>query len=235
MTSSDDKETLLTAPAKEAIRSYMIKLITLPAIGAAILSFLVGFGINEIARGQAYTAAFQRYAGSFEASFKTIVDAATQVGGAKDSADRVATELRMLREQVRQTIEDINSSKGQVDQILKQNIAGIADKIINTQVLRDRIIRVENAQLADLADQIKDVQSTTTRLRSDLRSDLQQWGTETKSSRGSGLGGGGSVFPPSTCPEGSYAVGISASGSTGQYCYGCLVNVQVVCRSLNLK
>jgi hypothetical protein len=142
MADLENPDALLTLAAKEAIRSYMIKLVTLPAIAAAILSFLIGFGINEMARGQAYTAAFQRYAGSFESSFKTIIDAATQVGGAKDSADRVLAELRSLRDQVNKIIEEINSSKTQVDQILKQNITGIADTIVNTPVLRDRIIRI---------------------------------------------------------------------------------------------
>ena len=46
--------------------------------------------------------------------------------------------------------------------------------------------------------------------------------------------GGGVPAPATTCPDGSYAVGVNWWGSPGntKYCIGCLSGIQIICRRL---
>lgn len=51
----DEGDKLLTSAAREAIRSYLLRLL----VPGAILSFAAGFLINDLARGQAYNKAYE--------------------------------------------------------------------------------------------------------------------------------------------------------------------------------
>jgi len=54
------KEPELTCEAREAVRSYMMKLVAIPGVFAAILSFLLGYGIRDIAARSAELQASQQ-------------------------------------------------------------------------------------------------------------------------------------------------------------------------------
>ncbi len=62
---------------------------------------------------------------------------------------------------------------------------------------------------------------------------LKDWIGEATTAPRTGLGGG-TDYAASMCPNGQYAVGFVAHGSTGdvKYCIGCLVSVQAICRPL---
>ena len=46
-------EHLLTLESKEAIRNYLLKLFTIPAVAITVLSFLVGFLVQDVAQTKA--------------------------------------------------------------------------------------------------------------------------------------------------------------------------------------
>jgi hypothetical protein len=50
----------LTATAKEAIRSYVVKLLVLPATASTILAFFLGYFIKDVASQSAYTDAYKQ-------------------------------------------------------------------------------------------------------------------------------------------------------------------------------
>jgi hypothetical protein len=62
---------------------------------------------------------------------------------------------------------------------------------------------------------------------------LTKWNGEATTARVSGIAGG-IDYSASMCPDGQYAVGFVAHGSTNDaiYCVGCLVSVQAICRPL---
>jgi hypothetical protein len=79
---SDD---ILTLPAKEAIRGYMLKLVTLPAILLAAFSFFIGFLVKDVAMATAKSEAQSLYTGEI-ASIMSSADRATDAATAAQTA-----------------------------------------------------------------------------------------------------------------------------------------------------
>ena len=53
----------LTLQAKEAVRKYMLTLVVLPGTLLAVVSFFLGFFINEVAKQGAYNEAYSQASG----------------------------------------------------------------------------------------------------------------------------------------------------------------------------
>lgn len=90
-------EAELTREAKEAIRAYVLKLVIPSGTALAVLSFGLGFLINDVARKDAYSAAFN------EAN-KTVLDTVSRVSKAESEAARasvVMTEALGIAERIK--------------------------------------------------------------------------------------------------------------------------------------
>jgi hypothetical protein len=73
----------LTLEAKEAIRGYILKIMIPSGTALAVVSFGMGFLINDVARKDAYSTAFT------EAN-KAVLDTVSRVSKAESEAARIS-------------------------------------------------------------------------------------------------------------------------------------------------
>ena len=103
-------------------------------------------------------------------------------------------------------------------------VRGKIDTAYDTGKENTSEIKVINGKIVDVTGRVIGLEQ----FKQDLRTSPPN--VVPSSGRLSGLPGG-SGNPESTCPEGSYMVGVKTNGNTAPpYCIGCLVSVQVICR-----
>jgi hypothetical protein len=83
----------LTEDAKRAIQSYLFKLVIPSALGLSILSLIVGFFLDRVARGDAYAKAYGEASGE-------IIKLASAVGAQKASVDESKKQVDDAQKQV---------------------------------------------------------------------------------------------------------------------------------------
>jgi hypothetical protein len=110
--SENDPSELLSGPAKRAIRAYMIKVATPSAIILSVVSAILGFLLNEWARGEAYVKAYS------EAS-KSILDTAQAAAVSRGQSDLLLTEIKDSAKGVAALKEEITQKKIEVDDFLR--------------------------------------------------------------------------------------------------------------------
>jgi len=91
---TDANEPELTREAKEAIRGYLLKMITLPGIFVTLLSFVIGYGIRDIAARGAELQASQQLSAA-------IANALAKSQAAEEKlkqAENVAARIQNLEE-----------------------------------------------------------------------------------------------------------------------------------------
>jgi len=87
---SDNPDALLTYQAKEAIRSYLLRLVALPAIAVSLVMFLLGYLINDVARKDAYNDAYIQVS-------DRILTLAMSASKAADDAKRSSDQIESAR------------------------------------------------------------------------------------------------------------------------------------------
>jgi hypothetical protein len=196
----------LTSPEREAIRSYLLSLIVLPAVTISIISFVLGFLVDRVARGEAYRDA---YKDAFTASSKTIIDTATQISQAKANADQTLQQITDASALSKTTAAEIDKSKQAVDQILGQNIEKIARTIATTETLKSSIVRVNQDELIALRTEIESLKRSLNLEFGRLTSDIVNSGAVISNPDPRNDGGGFSPDSgPGRCPRGTFVVGI---------------------------
>lgn len=94
----------LSLPAKEAVRSYLLRLIAVPVAILTVVSFLLGFAVNRWAFGDAYLAAFDQYA-------DIVAENVAAIGAAKGSVDQLLQQVDGSNKSAAATVAQINSSR----------------------------------------------------------------------------------------------------------------------------
>lgn len=196
----------LTLPEKEAIRSYLLSLIALPAAAVAVISFVLGFLVDRVARGEAYRDA---YKDAFTASSQTIIETATQISHAKAGADQLLRQITDASALSKTTAAEIDRSKQAVEQILGQNIEKIARTIATTDTLKAGIVNVNQNELVALRKEIETLKQSLNIAFGRLTSDIANSGPVISNTEPKNDGGGYSPDTgPGRCPRGTFVVGI---------------------------
>jgi len=91
-----ENECELTCKSKEAIRGYLLRLFTLPAIAVSVLSFLLGFAIREGAAGRALADAIKDVLPQITATAQAASDASASAERAKISAQATLSDAEQL-------------------------------------------------------------------------------------------------------------------------------------------
>lgn len=92
-----DQESELTDKSKEAIRAYLLKLVTLPAIILSILSFMLGFSIREGATSRALTQALDKIWPEIEKATQAAAAAGASAEQTKIAAAKTMEELQQMK------------------------------------------------------------------------------------------------------------------------------------------
>lgn|GEM_PF-6220951 len=88
----ENKEPELTCESKEAIRGYLLRLFTLPAIAVSVLSFILGLAIREGATGRALAEATKDVLPQITSATKAASDASASAERAKLSTEKILSD-----------------------------------------------------------------------------------------------------------------------------------------------
>jgi len=95
---SESGEPVLTPPAREAIRAYLLKVISVPAVLLTIGSFFVGFFVHELASQKAYNEAYSKANASAIQELvglaRTTTEAAETAKAAKRQLDALLVDVK---------------------------------------------------------------------------------------------------------------------------------------------
>jgi hypothetical protein len=147
-------EAELTREAKEAVRGYMLYLITLPAIGLTIISAAAGFFINKVAFQSGYNEAYKT-------AVADVVKASKDVGIATSKADEALKTMNQEIENGRATIDasvkkateasnEAMQTSEKAAQVLTSNTEQLAATLAGTETFRRAANTVAIPGFADL-------------------------------------------------------------------------------------
>jgi hypothetical protein len=200
-----DPSELLTPAAKLAIRSYMIKVATPSAIILSVVSAILGFLLNEWARGEAYVKAYG------DAS-RSVLDTATAAAVSRGQSDLLLTEIKESAKGVAALKEEITQKKIEVEDFLKKNFEGVAKVLLGDDKFKSSLARVDQ-------EQFKVLETTV----SDLKSNLLKSASDTRNLDGRII----------KCPDGYYLIGFTFQDQPGLG-HGALWGPSATCGRLNV-
>ena len=115
-----EKEPVLNLESKEAIRGYLLKLIAVPTIILAAISFLIGFLIREGATQSAYTEAYTKAYSSATQEFLRMSQSATETVETAKGAKRQVDDLLKDVKEVSKVAEALKEAKNLVEDTSKR-------------------------------------------------------------------------------------------------------------------
>jgi hypothetical protein len=148
---ANDQE--LTLAAKEAIRRYMLRIAVPSATVLAIISAVMGFLLNEWARGEAYVKAYG------EAS-KSILDTATAAGQSRGKVESLAADVEKTSNTAKDTLVSVQKTKLDIDQLVNKNYDLIAKVLIDKEQFRFSLAKVDNEALGTLEQRVATIFTT---------------------------------------------------------------------------
>ena len=112
----------LSLESQAMVRKYMLKLVTIPGAVLVLGSFVLGFFVNDLAKGSAYQDA---YKSAFTEVIETVTSTAAEASTselkarmAKENTLRMHKDLAKIYEEIR-TSELLMSTDKQIDKISK--------------------------------------------------------------------------------------------------------------------
>ncbi|MGM4891255.1 hypothetical protein [Tardiphaga sp. 839_C3_N1_4] len=201
----DTKPDLLSEEAKSAIRSYMIKIVTPSAIALSIFSAIVGFLLNEGARGGAYATAYGQALSSIVATTTSTTLARGQAETLLDETKKVAKDIQTVRDKV--TAQQI-----EVDGFLKKSFEGVSQSLLADEKFKTSLVGVSDERYRALD---KLVNST--------RSSLLQASQDARTVPGLAI----------RCPDGYYLTAVTFQDQSG-LAHGALWGPSGTCSRLNV-
>jgi hypothetical protein len=140
-------EVELTREAKEAVRGYMLYLITLPVIALTIISAAGGFFINKVAFQSGYNEAYK-------AAVTDVVMASKEVALAKSHADEA---LKTMNESVKRATDASNAAmqtSEKASKLLTSNTEQLAAALAGTEQFRRAFNTVVVPGFRDLSSRV---------------------------------------------------------------------------------
>ena len=153
-----DEREQLTPEAREAVRDFILRMLTVPAIVVTAVSFALGFFINGAARNEAYTDAYKDASKEIRAITAEAATAKTEATSSRDRANAADKETAQLLETARKLKSDFETLTNPADlrrqlaeQLSKdlafrtQLMAGIEPRLAEFQNLTTRVDALEKA------------------------------------------------------------------------------------------
>lgn len=157
---------VLTLAHKEAIRKYILQIVVPSATVLAVISAIMGFLLNEWARGEAYVKAYG------EAS-KSILDTATAAGQSRGKVESLAAEVEKISSTVRATLSSAQQSKLDIDQLVNKNYGMIAKALVDNEEFRRSLAKVDNEALGALEQRVASLFTTMSNVTSIVQNNTE--------------------------------------------------------------
>jgi hypothetical protein len=200
-----EKTVKLSEPARRAIRAYMLKVVTPSAIVLSAISAVIGYLINEGARGNAYTTAYGQALSSIVATTQSTTLARSQAESLLEDTKKTVKDISALKEAV-------TAQKSEVDNFLKMNFEGVSQKLLGDEKFKTSLARVGDERFKALDNLVTVTRESLTKTSSDTRSVP------------------GNVV---RCPDGYYLIGIAFQDQSG-LAHGALWGPTGTCAKLNV-
>ena len=201
----NEEEATLTHEGRQAVRSYMLKLVAIPAVLAMIGSFVLGYFVNEIATKSAYLDAYDKYT-------KAVEDSRGRLTNLVADATHGTREVERLK---KISVAKVNNLRDILDHAKKiQADLAMTHANVTASYSVDRVTDLGSQAIEVLAQDTNFVSAVSKETNTELRNinaTLKQAGDVWGPVRGEyGYG-----FEPwkhtdklVRCPEGSYVTGI---------------------------
>ena len=140
----------LSLQDKEAVRKYMISLVTLPGIVISIIMFFLGFFVNEVAKRTAYDKAYQ------EVTPRVIDLAATAAQANTDAARALSESLELQREAsaIRDSLRTVAAFQSS-----EEHISKIVDSLVKRTDFQESIVSKVDERLQNLQERVNKAHS----------------------------------------------------------------------------
>ncbi|GEM_PF-4291944 len=140
----------LTAPAREAIRGYMLRLISLPAVFLTLVSGVGGFFLNKVAFQEGYTEGYKTV-------IQDIMRLSLQVSEVKGKSDATLAEMIKSATLAREVVKEAKDNSDKASKILTDDMTKLAEEVASTPKFRAAAMSVAVPALGDLRKDIKTV------------------------------------------------------------------------------
>ena len=147
-----DEREQLTPEAREAVRDFILRMLTVPAIVVTAVSFALGFFINGAARNEAYTDAYKDASKEIRAITAEAATAKTEATSSRDRANAADKETAQLLETARKLKSDFETLTNPAD--LRRQLA--------EQLSKDLAFRTQ--LMAGIEPRLAEFQNLTTRV-----------------------------------------------------------------------
>lgn len=133
----------ISLEVKEAIRSYVLRLVIPGGAIFALLSFLLGFGVNDIAQNKAYMTA---YADAYEAAMKSYGDVFAKSAARMADSESQAKFATLAMNDALKIAEQIKSAEAFVRS--EGQISSIVDALSNNQEFISKVSSPFHARIS---------------------------------------------------------------------------------------
>ena len=160
-------EAILTQEAKDAIRKYMLRLVILPGVFSAILMFMFGYLVKNVAETSAYNDTYRESAAFISKFTEEVLTIKSQAERAKDviestskdariSADkiqRLKDDMEVLRSEIQLIMDSVSSAR--VFQGTEMFVAAITDNLAKRKDFIENLVREKDESFANLETIVK--------------------------------------------------------------------------------
>lgn len=204
-----DPDGKLTLEAKEAIRSYLIKIFVPSTVTLAIISGIVGYTIKDVAQKEALETALETALSKttdFMVQLQSkAIDEANQIHQAKKEIDE-------FHETEKKAAETAKAYLQQQQQLSQRDYSTLAKQLLNDDTFKKSLAEVDVQELSTVNGRLASLEKFVSALKT--------------ASDATAAGGDGYT---SRCPTGSYAVGFVFQVESG-LAHGALWSGQITCR-----
>jgi hypothetical protein len=154
MADERDPDRKLTLEAREAVRAYVLKLAALPVVAVSILSFALGFGVNEAARGAAYAAAYSAASKSALDQVAAAAHAGSKADSARERIERIEARLETVSNRANKSATAVEQELKRVQAFSAEKLSEMATALAKDGGFRTSLANVSNEQLATLGKEV---------------------------------------------------------------------------------
>ena len=149
----------LDTAQKQEIRRYMVKVITIPSIGLAVMAFFIGFYLEKGATLDAYHAAYQDAMGRVLSLTISSTEAIADAKASRRETEILLREARSLEKEAEQLRNQLLTH--QEFQSTENLVQNVAENLASREDFGERVAKdVDTRIMTEVARQLEDVRSS---------------------------------------------------------------------------
>ncbi|CAN7634975.1 hypothetical protein [Neorhizobium sp. LjRoot104] len=229
----------LSESEKELIRRYMLRAAIPSGIALSVLTFVGGFLINEVARGDAYTKAYEAASSRILDTASKTAEAAGQVAALRERGEKLVDESERAITGVKSALQDAEAALNRaiglqktLEQMQAAQADAVARKLANDQLFVSSVTAITSNAVIRINSDLQQTQQTLTAIKaSNGVTAIRGTDPSVANHEGSvdGLSGTYNIHQDFVaCPPGTFVSAIQGFVGSG----GVLRQIRYACRSI---